>query len=1007
MKVAHIIQLAAMVATALAAVLAIDYGQEYTKAALLSPGINFEIVLTQDSKRKQPSAIGFKGKADSKFGLERVYGSPAVLMEPRFPSDVVLYHKRLLGGRPKLDNPNYKEYTQMRPACMAVPSNSSRSAIAFQVKDSEWSAEELLAMQISDIKSRADDMLKTQSKSNTDTVKDVVMTVPPHFTHSQRLALVDAVDLAGLKLIALVSDGTATAVNYVSTRKFTDEKEYHVVYDMGAGSASATLFSVQDVNGTPVIDIEGVGYDEALAGQDMTNMMVKILAASFMEQNKDKVQLQTFIRDVKAAAKLWKEAERAKAILSANQEVSVSIEAVHNGIDFKTTVTRDDYVRSIEKISTRLNGPLEKALAGFADSPVALKDVKSVILTGGVTRTPVIQEKLKELLGDVPISKNVNTDESIVLGSLLRGVGISSIFKSRDIKVIDRTPHEFDLRLDVLGAKDEILRSEKANVFSKGAAQGESVVSKLDISEIGNANLYLLEDGDSFVRLDVRDMDAIKKELNCEKSAELHVPFDLTLSGTIKVGKAKVVCKGGDAEADAEVTVDDPVEDVVVEEEVVEGETVEGDAKAAKDSKDSKDSKKASKKVDTSRYVPHKTRFVGTKPLTSAAKLKISGHLRSLARKDAERLATSDAANKLESTIYHIKHLIEDAVDQDKVADIKKKIEDAAAWFEEDGLTAGIQELTEKLSVVQPLEDFFKTAGEAIADKATAAASAAGEFVDQAAAAAGVKAGEAADAAKGAADAAGKKAKKAKKAAGKAASQAEEDVLDQLKDANDLIKNIAQLARESGNDVPSEEDIEREMKRAAEGGDSSDSADLSGHLETLMGLQDMLNELNGGEAPSAPGLDVTAIAGITRTIQRLSDKLTELGTPPKDEDDMFRMLGIDPQTFHKFSEEAFEDQASPADQLMDSIGFLQQVLAQDESPDPAALEKMRANIAERQERIAKVAEVAERNQKRQIAALENMLKNAEKTIDISIYNLKQQAPKTASVEDKKAEHDEL
>lgn len=130
------------------------------------------------------------------------------------------------------------------------------------------------------------------------------------------------------------------------------------------------------------------------------------------------------------------------------------------------------------------------------------------------------------------------------------------------------------------------------------------MVSKLDISEIGNANLYLLEDGDSFVRLDVRDMDAIKKELNCEKSAELHVPFDLTLSGTIKVGKAKVVCKGGDAEADAEVTVDDPVEDVVVEEEVVEGETVEGDAKAAKDSKDSKDSKKASKKVDTSRYVP-------------------------------------------------------------------------------------------------------------------------------------------------------------------------------------------------------------------------------------------------------------------------------------------------------------------------------------------------------------------------------------------------------------------
>lgn len=982
MKLAVFFQLAAMVATALAAVLAIDYGQEYTKAALLSPGINFEIVLTQDSKRKQPSAIGFKGKADSQFGLERVYGSPAVLMEPRFPSDVVLYHKRLLGGRPKIDNLNYKEYTQMRPACMAVASNSSRSSIAFQVKDTEWTAEELLAMQISDIKGRADDMLKTQSKSNTETVKDVVMTVPPHFSHSQRLALADAVELAGLKLIALVSDGTATAVNYVSTRKFTDEKEYHVVYDMGAGSASATLFSVQDVNGTPVIDIEGVGYDEGLAGQDMTNMMVKIIAAKFMEDNKDKVKIDTFIRDVKAAAKLWKEAERAKSILSANQEVQVSIEAVHDGIDFKTTVSRDEYVKTIEKISSKLNGPLKAALAGFSNTPVDLKEVKSVILTGGVTRTPVIQEKLKEILGNVPISKNVNTDESIVLGSLLRGVGISSIFKSRDIKVIDRTPHRFDLRLDVLGDKEEVLRSEKVNVFEKGAAQGETVVSKLDVSEISSANIYVLEDDTSFVRLDVRDIDSIKKELKCDKSAELHVPFDLTVSGTIKVGKAKVVCNGVEAEADV-------VEEV--KEEVVEEIEVEGEVKEEVKDDAAKPSAKPAKKLDTSRYVPHKTRFVGTKPLTSAAKLKISGHLRSLARKDAERLATSDTANKLESTIYHIKHLIEDAVDQDKVAEIKEKIDAAAAWFEEDGLTAGIQELTEKLSVVAPLEEFFKTAAGAASDAAGAAADAAGKFVDQAAAAAGVKA-----------DAAVKKGKKAAKKASDVAADGAEDVLDQLKDANDLIQNIAKLAREAGGDVPSDADIENEVKKASEGGSG-----LEGHLENLLGLQEMLNELNGGEAATeAPGLDVTAIAGITRTIQRLSDKLTELGTPPKDEDDMFRMLGIDPQTFHKFSEEAFEEQASPADQLMDSIGFLQQVLAQDESPDADAIEKMKANIAERQERIAKTAKIAERNQKRQIAALENMLKNAEKTIDISIYNLKQ-APKTASIEDKKQVHDEL
>lgn len=1011
MKVAHIIQLAAMVATALAAVLAIDYGQEYTKAALLSPGINFEIVLTQDSKRKQPSAVGFKGNASSQAGLERVYGAPAVLLEPRFPGDVVLYHKRLLGGRARQDNRNFKEYTEQRPACLVMPSNSSRASTSFLVKDTEWTAEELLAMQISDIRTRADEMLKTQSKSNTDAVRDVVLTVPPHFTHAQRLALADAVDIAGLKLIALVSDGTATAVNYVSTRKFTAEKEYHVVYDMGAGSASATLFSVQDVDGTPVIDIEGVGYEERLAGQAMTNAMVKVIAAKFMQAHGKTVSIDTFIRDVKAAAKLWKEAERAKSILSANQEVSVSVESLHDGIDFKTEVTRDEYAKNIEAIASRLQDPLDAALARFSGIPFDLSKVNSVILTGGVTRTPLIQEKLRAILGDVPISKNVNADESIVLGSLLRGVGISSIFKSRDIKIIDRTPHQFDLRLDVLGSKDEVVRSVPSTIFAKGSPQGESTVAKLDISDISSANLYVVEDSESFVRLDVRDMDTLKKELKCEDSAELHVPFDLTLSGTIKVGKAKVVCTNNGAEAEAEVVIEEPVEDAIADETEAEAE-VDEDGNPV-ESKPAKKAAKPAKKVDTSRYVPHKTRFVGTKPLTSAGKQKIIGHLRSLARKDAERLATSDAANKLESTIYHIKHLIEDAADQSKVADIKKTIDEAAAWFEEDGLTAGIKELTEKLSAVQPLEDFFKQTADAAASAAAGvkeaagkAAGKAGEFVDQAAAAAGAAAGKvkeaAGDAAGKAKEAAGDAAGKVQDAASDAKKAAQEEVLDQLKDANDIIMNLANLAREAGEDVPADADIEKEMK-AAKGGESG----LEGHLENLKGLQDMLAELNGGEQQKTPGMDVSAIAGITRTIQRLSDKLTELGTPPKDEDDMFKMLGIDPNTFHQFSEEEFEDQDSPTEQLMDSIGFLQQVLAQDESPDANAIEKMKANIAERQARISKLTEVAERNQKRQVAALENMLKNAEKTIDISIYNLKNQAPKTASVGDNKALHDEL
>lgn len=188
-------------------------------------------------------------------------------------------------------------------------------------------------------------------------VQDVIVTVPPYYTQFERDAVADAIEISGLRTLALINDGTAVAVNYAMTRTFANE-EYHVIYDAGASSICATVVSFSsDATPSTSIAVKGVGYDRHLGGTELDRRLRELLADDFIAKHKRDIR-----QDKRGMAKLWKEAGRIKAILSANTEAVANVESLAWDIDFKTKVTRAAFEAACEDLKGKYSQPIYDAL---------------------------------------------------------------------------------------------------------------------------------------------------------------------------------------------------------------------------------------------------------------------------------------------------------------------------------------------------------------------------------------------------------------------------------------------------------------------------------------------------------------------------------------------------------------------------------------------------------------------------------------------------------------------
>lgn len=403
----------------------IDYGQSFIKAALVMPGIPMDIILNEATARKEAAAVAFKADGG------RLLGNDALAYSSKAPDSVYLSLKQLLGQDSASEA--VKKYKTSYSMIQLSENNRSTVDIIYHLKGAEKAesmpVEEVVAMQFARVKALA----RARAR---EVVQDIVITIPPYFSSAARLALMDAAEIAGLRVVGLVHDGLAVAINYALSRTFSPQPVRHIIYDMGAGSTSATVVAFNqplDASGKPgtaEVVVEGVAYDEFLGGDAFNERLLELLLVKFMEQHEG-----SKIRDnPRAIAKLRKEATRVRQILSANMETTASVESLHEDIDFRAKVTREEFEQACSDYAVQIVGTAKRALE-FAGKTVA--DIESIIITGGSVRVPFVQRKLEELVGESRIGKQVNGDEAAVMGATFRGAAISGEFKTKALKVSD------------------------------------------------------------------------------------------------------------------------------------------------------------------------------------------------------------------------------------------------------------------------------------------------------------------------------------------------------------------------------------------------------------------------------------------------------------------------------------------------------------------------------------------------------------------------------------------
>lgn len=749
-------------ASAASAVLGIDLGTEYIKAALVKPGIPLEIVLTKDSKRKEAAAVGFKplksksSSSDSDLFPERVYGGDALALSARFPGDIYSNLKPLL-GLSKKNHPVVAQYESRHPSLHTLE-DKSLGTVGFTTeilggKEDSFKVEELLAMELQNIKGNAETFAGKGS-----TIRDVVIAIPAFYTAEEKRAIEAAADLAGLRILALITDGLSVGLNYATSRTFPvpsegAKPEYHLVYDMGAGSTTATVLRfqgrvVKDVgrfNKTiQEVQVMGVAWDKTLGGDAFNAAILDDMIGKFVTTNQMKT-LGTGAELVKqngrTIAKLWKEAERMRQVLSANSETSSSFEGLHHeDVNFKYKLTRSEFEELTAVYLERTRTPISQALSM---AKLELADLESIILHGGAVRTPFVQKQLEAVTGSAEkIRTNVNSDEAAVFGAAFKAAGISPSFRVKEIKASDIAVHAVSLSW----ASDGKDRQQKLFLPTSQVGAEKQIPFKSNTEDFSFSLHQQILEGSSpardvpVIQVQTKNLTASVKDLTdkfgCSVS-NISTKFTMRLSptdGLPEVIRGSVSCEITDLEKKGGV-VDDVKEffgfgskkgdqaplsdddDVDLTSSATDvktsstpsplgSKTSEPKTSAAKNDEKAKDVKRKTEII----FIEFTTTPIGLPQISPAEMRRIKERMASFDSSDRSRKLREEALNTLEAFTYKARDLLEDdgfvaASTETERATIEEKFRSTSEWLYGDGAEANRETLKLRLKELRDLVD--------------------------------------------------------------------------------------------------------------------------------------------------------------------------------------------------------------------------------------------------------------------------------------------------------------
>ena len=387
----------------------IDLGTTYSVVGVWQKG-QVEIIPNEMGNRITPSVVGF---TDS----ERLIGDGAKNQLPQNPTNTIYTIKRLIGRK-------FKDATVQRDAKLLSfkivedKEGKPRAQVQYKGETKTFSAEEVSAMVLQKMKEIAETFLGKK-------VKNAVVTVPAYFNDAQRQSTKDAGTIAGLNVVRIINEPTAAAIAYGLDKK--GEKNI-LVFDLGGGTFDVSLLTIDD----GFFEVVATNGDTHLGGEDFDNRMMDFFVKNLKKKNKIDIS-----KDQPALARLRKACEAAKRQLSSQPEARVEVDSLTEGFDFSEKMTRAKFEELNSDLFKGTLNPVQKVLE---DSKLSKKDIDEIVLVGGSTRIPKVQQLIKDFFNGKEPNQNINPDEAVAYGAAVQAAVLTGEDMSGKVVLVDVVP---------------------------------------------------------------------------------------------------------------------------------------------------------------------------------------------------------------------------------------------------------------------------------------------------------------------------------------------------------------------------------------------------------------------------------------------------------------------------------------------------------------------------------------------------------------------------------------